>query len=441
MSLLRSRYDGPILRLALPSLGALVAEPLFLATDTALVGHLGAPPLAALGVASTVLQTALGLLIFLAYATTPLVARRLGAGDRRGALHAGIDGMWLAAGLGVVLGAAGWLAGPWLTGLFGAEPDVAAAAARYLRISCLGLPAMLVVVAATGLFRGLLDTRTPLVVAGVGFAANAGLNALLIYPAGLGLDGSAVGTVLAQTGMATACVLIAVRHARRGKVSLRPGRVGLLATARSGGWLFLRNLSMRIVLVATVVAATTHGTVALAATQAVFTVFSTAALGLDALAIAGQAMVGHALGAGDGTQARAVLRRLLELAGVGGLLLGLLLAACARPLAAVFTSDGAVAAAIAAGLVVVAVGLPVGGVVWALDGVLMGAGDNRYLALAGAINVAVTLPALLWVRQASMPVTTAVAAIWWVFGVGYMVVRLVALGVRARGRRWVVLGV
>lgn len=93
MSLLRSRYDGPILRLALPSLGALVAEPLFLATDTALVGHLGAPPLAALGVASTVLQTALGLLIFLAYATTPLVARRLGAGDRRGALHAGIDGM------------------------------------------------------------------------------------------------------------------------------------------------------------------------------------------------------------------------------------------------------------------------------------------------------------------------------------------------------------
>ncbi|MBU4336816.1 MAG: MATE family efflux transporter [Actinobacteria bacterium] len=441
MTVLRSPYDGPILRLAVPSLGALIAEPLFLATDTALVGHLGAGPLAALGVASTVLQTALGLLIFLAYATTPLVARRLGAGDSRGALHAGIDGMWLAAGLGVVLAVVGWVAGPWLTGLFGAEPDVAAAAARYLRISCLGLPAMLVVVAATGLFRGLLDTRTPLVVAGLGFAANAGLNALLIYPAGLGLDGSAVGTVLAQTGMAAACVVIAVRHARRGKVGLRPGRVGLLATARSGGWLFLRNLSMRIVLVATVVAATAHGTVALAATQAVFTVFGIAALGLDALAIAGQAMIGHALGAGDGTRARAVLTRLLQLAGVGGLALGLALAAVSGPLAAVFTSDGAVRAAIAVGLGVVALGLPVGGVVWALDGVLMGAGDNRYLALAGAINLVVTLPALLWLMRLPMSTTGAVAAIWLVFAVGYLVVRLVTLSTRARDRRWMVLGV
>jgi putative MATE family efflux protein len=172
--------DREILRLAVPALGALVAEPLFLLADSAMIGHLGAAPLAGLGIASAVLQTIVGLMVFLAYGTTPAVARRLGSGDQRAAVAAGVDGVWLALGLGVLLAAAGWFASPWLVSLFGADADVAGQASAYLTISMVGLPAMLLVYAATGLLRGLQDTRTPLVVAGIGFGSNIALNALFI---------------------------------------------------------------------------------------------------------------------------------------------------------------------------------------------------------------------------------------------------------------------
>jgi putative MATE family efflux protein len=192
------QVDRRILGLAVPALGALVAEPLFLATDTALVGHLGVEPLAALGVAGTVLGTAIGLLVFLAYATTPIVARLLGSGDRAGAVRAGVDGIWLALAIGVVLGVAGVFTARPLVAAFGATQPVTEFAILYLTISCAGIPAMLAVIAATGLFRGMQDTRTPLVIAVAGFTANGVLNAVLIYGAGWGIAGSAVGTVLAQ---------------------------------------------------------------------------------------------------------------------------------------------------------------------------------------------------------------------------------------------------
>jgi len=186
-----------ILRLAVPALGALVAEPLFLIVDAALVGHLGIEPLAALGIASAILQTIVGLMVFLAYSTTPAVARRFGAGDPTKAVSVGIDGMWLALGLGALLALGGFFATPLLVGLFGATPEVAAQAEIYLGISMWGLPAMLVVFAATGLLRGLQDTVTPLWIAGLGFAANALLNWAFIYGLGWGIAGSAAGTVVA----------------------------------------------------------------------------------------------------------------------------------------------------------------------------------------------------------------------------------------------------
>ena len=123
-TILRRPVDREILRLAVPALGALIAEPVFLLADSAMVGHLGVDPLAGLGIASAVLQTIVGLMVFLAYSTTPAVARRLGAGDERGAVAAGVDGCWLALVLGVVLAAAGWAASPFLVGLFGASPGV-----------------------------------------------------------------------------------------------------------------------------------------------------------------------------------------------------------------------------------------------------------------------------------------------------------------------------
>ena len=424
----------------MPALGALVAEPLFLATDTALVGHLGADPLAGLGIASTVLATAIGLLVFLAYATTPTVARRLGAGDVAGAVRGGIDGLWLAAGIGVVLAVAGVPAAGVLVRAFGPTEAVAAQGATYLAISAVGIPGMLVVIAAAGLFRGLQDTRTPLVIAGVGFAANAALNAVLIYGLGWGIAGSAVGTVIAQYGMAAASVAIAVRHARRLGVPLRPGLAGVAGTAAAGGWLLLRTVSLRVALVATTVAATGEGTVPLAATQVLLTLYFTAALVLDAFAIAGQALVGHGLGASDVERVRAVLRRLLFWGLVTSVAVGALLAATSPVLGRVFTSDAAIVQAIGAGVLVVAASLPIGAVVFVLDGVLIGAGDGRYLAWTGLLNLAVYLPLLVLATSIAEDAVSAVVGIQLAFCGGYLAARAATLALRARGTRWMRVG-
>lgn len=431
--------DRRIAALALPALGALVAEPLFLATDTALIGHLGAAPLAGLGIASTILQTAIGLLIFLAYATTPTVARRLGAGDQAGALRAGIDGLWLALAVGAALLVLGAAAGPLAVAAFGPEPAVAAAAETYLGISVLGLPAMLLVIAATGLFRGLQDTRTPLVIAVAGFGANAVLNAVLIYGAGWGIAGSAIGTVIAQSGMAVACVVIAVRTARRLGAPLRPGLRGVSSSAVAGGWLLLRTVSLRVALVATTVVATAAGTTTLAATQVLLTLYFAVALALDAFAIAGQALVGHGLGAADVERVRAIVRRLLFWGLVTSAGLAAVLAAASPVLGRVFTSDPAILAAIPAGLLVLAASLPIAAVVFVLDGVLIGAGDSRYLAWTGLLNLAAYLPLLWWASHATDGVA-AVAAIQAAFCIGYITARGVTLGLRARGERWMVVG-
>ncbi|MEO7016009.1 MAG: MATE family efflux transporter, partial [Leifsonia sp.] len=314
--------DREILRLAVPALGALIAEPIFLLADSAMVGHLGVTPLAGLGIASAVLQTIVGLMVFLAYSTTPAVARRLGAGDERAAVAAGVDGCWLALGLGVVLAAAGWLASPALVSLFASSPDVSGAATRYLELSMLGLPAMLVVFAGTGLLRGLQDTRTPLAVAVAGFAANILLNFAFIYGLGLGIGGSAVGTVVAQWGMALAYLLIVTRHARRVGSSILPHHAGLGNSARSGGWLFVRTVSLRAAMLFAVFTATRLGPAELAAFQVTMTVFATVAFALDALAIAAQALIGKGLGASDLAGVQAVLRRCLRWGAGAGVVLG-----------------------------------------------------------------------------------------------------------------------
>ena len=219
-----------ILRLAVPALGALMAEPAFLIVDAALVGHLGTTPLAGLGIAGAVLQTIVGLMVFLAYSTTPAVARLFGAGRPGEAVSVGINGMWLALAIGAVLAAAGAVASPWLVSLFGASEAVAADANAYLVVSMWGLPAMLIVFAATGLLRGMQDTMTPLWIAGIGFGANALLNVLFIYGLGWGIAGSAAGTVVAQCGMVGAYVLVIRRLAAKHDASLMAQRAGMGST-------------------------------------------------------------------------------------------------------------------------------------------------------------------------------------------------------------------
>lgn len=194
--------DREILRLAVPAFFALVAEPLFILADAAIVGHLGTPELAGLGIAGAVLTTLVNLCVFLAYATTASVARLVGAGDRRGAIRQGVDGVWLAALVGAGLLVVGAVTAPWVVDAFDASATAAPHATTYLRISSLGIPAMLIVLAATGVLRGLQDTRTPLVVAVAGFGANLVLNLALVYGADLGIAGSAWGTVIAQWAMA-----------------------------------------------------------------------------------------------------------------------------------------------------------------------------------------------------------------------------------------------
>jgi putative MATE family efflux protein len=432
--------DRAILRLALPALGALVAEPLFLLADSAMVGHLGVIPLAGLGLASAVLQTIVGLMIFLAYGTTPAVARQLGAGNRRAAVEAGIDGSWLALGLGIVLALAGWFASPWLVSLFGASTDVAREASAYLGISMLGLPAMLLVYAATGLLRGLQDTRTPLVVAGIGFAANIVLNFVFIYLVGLGIEGSALGTVVAQWGMAIVYLVIAVRHARSARARLTPHHSGIIGSAGAGSWLLVRTASLRAGILLAVFVATRLGSSELAAFQVAMTIFSTLAFALDALAIAAQALIGQGLGAGDRERVRAVLRRCLRWGVLSGAVLGAVVIALSPVLGRGFSTDPAVWQILPFALVLVGVGAPLSGYVFVLDGVLIGAGDARYLALTGVLNLACFAPFALavWFWAPSGPVGLALLTAS--FSLAYIGARALTLGLRSRGRAWMVEG-
>ncbi|WP_341953857.1 MATE family efflux transporter [Salinibacterium sp. TMP30] len=440
MSLLRSPLDHDIRRLALPALGALVAEPVFLLTDTALVGHLGSEQLGGLSVASAVLQTAVGLLIFLAYSTTPAVARWLGVGNRARAVAAGVDGVWLAIGLGVLLVISGIPATPWLISLFRADASIVEYANQYLSISILGLPAMLITFAASGLLRGLQDTRTPLVVAVAGFAANAVLNVLFIYGFGWGLAGSAIGTVVASWGMAFAYIVMLIVIARREGARLRPHLGGMLVAGHAGAWLLLRTASLRAAMLATIAVATGFGVPELATVQIALTIFATLAFVLDALAIAGQAMIGKELGASDVPRARAITRRLIELGVGSGVLLGLAVLVMSPWAGFVFSSEPDVRTGLAALLPVLALGIPVAGFVFVLDGVLIGAGDARYLALTGLINLAVYVPLLWWVAAAELTAVPALVSLWFAFGLGYIGARAVTLGLRARGNRWLITG-
>lgn len=424
-----------ILRLAVPALGSLIAEPLFLIADSAMVGHLGPAPLAALAIGSAVLQTIVGLMVFLAYATTPAVARRFGAGDFSKAVSAGVDGMWLALGIGAALALAGFVATPLIVQLFGATPEVSAFARSYLGISVWGLPAMLIVFAATGLLRGMQNTVTPLWIAAAGFGANILLNAFFIYGLQWGVAGSAAGTVVAQWAMVAAYVWIVGRLARRHRAPVLPRSQGVRGSARAGGWLFLRTLSLRIALLSTVAVASGLGTKELAGWQIVFTIFSTAAFALDALAIAAQALIGKSLGAGDVHEVRHVLGRTVAWGAWFGVIVGCGVGALSGVLGFLFTGDAAASAPIQPALVVLAVAQPLCSIVFVLDGVLIGAGDGRYLAFAGLINLVVYAPALVLVAVFG----SGAAGLAWLsvafFGV-YMLARLGTLGFRVRGSAW-----
>jgi putative MATE family efflux protein len=428
--------DAEILRLAVPAFLALVAEPLFLLADSAIVGHLGTVQLAGLGIAGAVLSTLISLCIFLAYGTTAAVARRIGAGDLRGALTLGNDGIWLAVAIGATTTLLGALGTPFLVGLFSTGDAVAHQAEIYLRIAVLGAVPLLVMLAVTGILRGLQDTRTPLAVAVVGNVANVALNLLLVYGLDLGIAGSALGTLVAQIGSAGVLLAVVARAGRRHGARLRPSLTGVRAAGRAGVPLLLRTITLRASLLVMTYGAAHLGEADLAAMQLAMTIWTFLAFTLDAIAIAAQAITGRYLGAGDVEGTRTITRRMLGWGLRAGVVTGLGLAALSGLLPPLFTDDPAVRDLLVDALLVAALAQPLAGIVFVLDGVLIGAGDGRYLAWAGLAVLVVFAPAA-W---AAIAWGGTLVWLWVAFGAAFMGARCVVLVARERSTAWMTVG-
>ena len=436
--------DRQIAALAGPAFLALVAEPLFLLADAAIVGRLGTAPLAGLGLAAAVLQGVVGICVFLAYGTTAAVARRLGADDRRGALAVGIDGIWLAVIVGTLVTVPGMLlAGPVL-GLFGAGEEVTDQAVAYLVPALLGVTPLLMILAATGVLRGFLDTRTPLLVAVATNLLNVVLNIVLVFGLDLGIAGSAYGSVIAQTVGAVWLLTVVVRGARREGASLRPDLRGIRSAGRAGVALIVRTVTLRAALLLTTYAVTLGAgdgeagrsqEIDLATHQLALTLWSTLAFALDAIAIAGQALTGRSLGASDTAVTRSDTRRMIEWGIGAGLVTGLGLAALSPVLGMLFTPDESVQSRLVPVLLVAALAQPIAAVVFVLDGVLIGAGDGTYLAWGGVITLLVYIPLALLAGSA-----VGLIGVWVAFAFGFMGARGVVLVVRERGDRWMITG-
>jgi putative MATE family efflux protein len=421
-----------ILGLAVPALGVLAAEPLYLLVDTAVVGHLGAVQLGALSVGAIVLAQVSTQLTFLSYGTTARAARLHGAGRRADAVAEGVQATWLGVAVGVALIVAGQvLAGPIARLLAGPGP-VADAAVSWLRIALLGVPFILITMAGNGWMRGVQDTRRPLryVLAGNGISAV--LCPVLVYGAGWGLEGSAVANVAAQLIAAALFVRALVVE----RADLRPHPRKMRAQLSLGRDLVLRSFAFQACFISATTVAAHTSTAAVGAHQVVLQLWSFLALLLDSLAIAAQSLVGAALGAGEERRAHGLARQITGYGLVFGLLLGVLFAALATVLPGVFTSDGSVLAEIPHAWWFFVAMQPAAGVVFALDGVLLGAGDAAFLRNATIGTAALAFLPAIW---ASFAFGWGLVGIW--AGLtAFVLARLVAVVWRLRTGRWAVLG-
>jgi MATE family, multidrug efflux pump len=429
---LRSAYDREIFRLAVPALGALAAEPLYVLVDTAIVGHLGRSQLAALGAAATVLAV-LGMFNFLQYATTAQVARATGAREDVVARQLGAQAFWLSLAIGLALAGALAVLAPQVVSLVGVEGRTADYAATYLRIVALGVPSFFLALSGQGFLRGRAELRAPLVVIVLGNVLNVVLEVLFVYGLGWGIEGSAWGTAIAQSCMGAGFVWLIV--SRAGRRHMAP--VGRLARRllSVGKFIFIRTFALisAFVLAGAVVAR--FGDAELAAYQISFQLFLFLALALDAIAIAGQILVGRELGAGRPERAFDASVRMISLSVVTGGAFAVALLALSNVLPQLFSSDPAVLAECAALWPIFALLQPVSGAVFALDGILIGASDGPYIAASMAVAFAACAACL----------GLAVAGDWGVRGVwgalaALILVRAGTMGARFARRRWLVTG-
>jgi putative MATE family efflux protein len=422
-----------IAALALPALVVLAAEPLYVLVDTAVVGHLGQIPLAALAIGGTVMTMAAWIGTLLAYGTTGRAARRYGAGDRASAVQEGVQASWLALAAGLVIAVGTQVAaGPLAAALAGGPGEVADAAAGWLRIAALGAPGLLLAAAGNGWMRGVQDTRRPVAYVLGANLLSAALCPVLVYPAGLGLDGSAIANAVAQTlaGVLFARALFVERVPRR------PQPAVIAQQLVVGRDLLVRGAAFQASFLSATAVAARFGTASVAAHQIGVQLWFFATMVLDAVAIAAQSLTGAALGAGSAAAARRLGRR-IGLAGLAcGAAFAVLALAGAGTVPGWFTDDPAVREAAAVVWPwLVALTVP-GGVLFALDGVLIGAGDVRYLRnLTIVAALGFFLPAI-WLAYAF---DLGLGGVWAGLFL-FIAARLVGMLLRMRSGRWAVAG-
>lgn len=422
-----------VLGLAVPALGVLAAEPLYVLVDTAVVGHLGALPLAGLAVGGVVLSQVSSQLTFLSYGTTSRTARLHGAGRRTEAVREGVQATWLAVLAGLVVIVAGQLLAAPVARLLSGDDAITGAAVSWLRIALFGTPFILITMAGNGWMRGVQDSAKPLryVLAGNGISAV--LCPILVYAAGWGLEGSAIANVVAQVVSASLFLAALVRE----RVGLRPEPKMMRAQLGLGRDLVLRSLAFQACFVSAAAVAARTSTEAVGAHQVVLQLWTFLALVLDSLAIAAQSLVGAALGAGAGKRARSLSRQVTWYSLLFGCFLGVVFAALSGVLPQIFTSDPGVLGEIPHAWWFFVALQPIAGVVFALDGVLLGAGDAAFLRNATLGSAALGFLPLIWL---SLALGWGLAGIWTGLSL-FMLLRLATLLVRWRSGRWAVVGV
>ncbi|AEV88090.1 multidrug transporter MatE [Actinoplanes sp. SE50] len=421
-----------IASLALPALVVLAAEPLYVLVDTAVVGHLGRAPLSAVAVGGTVMSVAVWFGTLMAYGTTGRAARRFGAGDRPAAVAEGVQASWMALGFGLVLSILGvTLAGP-VTHALAGNPATADAAAGWLRIAALGVPGLLLAAAGNGWMRGVQDTRRPLIIVLGANVLSAVLCPLLVFPLGLGLTGSAIANVTAQSVGGGLFLLALIRETRH----LRPIPAVIIKQVVLGRDLLIRGAAFQACFLSATAVASRFGVAAVGAHQIALQLWFFAALALDAVAIAAQSLVGAALGAGDADQARDIARRVTIAGGIAAVGFAVLAGAGSSVIPGWFTRDPSVLSQAAIVWPWFVALLPFAGIVYALDGVLIGAGDVAYLRLTTMLAALLGFLPMIWLAYAF---DLGLGGVWAGLGL-FIVARLIATVSRWRSSRWAVIG-
>jgi putative MATE family efflux protein len=379
--------DRKILAMALPALGAIAAEPLYNLADTSVVSHLGRQPLDALAVAGTSLTVIGWVVAFIATSTATAVARARSS-DAQEQIGRSVGAAYLVAiSLGALVAVVLSLVAPEISRLLLGNDRPVIASVSYLRLSAFGLPFLFVSFAGMGHFNGLANAGVTFRIAVVSNVLNLVLEVVLVFGLGLGLRGSALGTVIAQVFAATAYAFASFRLVDRRPRT--PRFVDLKALLQNGVELTARTLALAAVPIALTAIAARLGADALAGNQIALRVWLALALLLDALAVPAQVYVSEALGSGDVTTAREVGRRVFRLGALAGLVVATGTAAAALFVPELLSPSGAVQADARLALLIGACLQPLAAGAFVLDGLVLGLGDYAALrrtmifALAG----------------------------------------------------------